>query len=108
MHAQRAVRSVDLLLSRYTSAAREAPPSTTAPTKPARSLGAVAPVSGQPGAARRRQRIVVIVDGLDEIPVPDVSWVPWVLPPSMQLVLSCHDGGDSGGGGCCCYRFACM
>ena len=82
--------------ARHTGASLHCP-STAAPAMPARSLGAVAPVTGQSGAARRRQQIVVIVDGLDEMPVPDVSWVPWVLPPSLQLVLSCHDGGGSGG-----------
>jgi len=41
------------------------------------------------------RKTIVIIDGLDEIQVPNLTWVPVIVPDSVELVLSCSDGSSS-------------
>jgi hypothetical protein len=37
------------------------------------------------------RKTIVIIDGLDLIQVPSLTWVPFLLPESVELILSCSD-----------------
>ena len=37
------------------------------------------------------RKTIVIIDGLDHIQVPSLTWVPSLLPESVELILSCSD-----------------
>ena len=41
------------------------------------------------------RKTVVIIDGLDVLETVDVSWLPFSLPMSVEIVLSCCDDGDT-------------